>query len=273
MKKLNAKKLGVTVLLIGALSVGAVAANAQQGNPPGGRPGQPGQMDGGRGFGQGERGFGQDGRFGEGRGFGQDGRFGGRGFGGHDLYLMQAVMDATGLNLIDIASQVRDGSSLGEIVTANGGTVEAVVADAVTGATAAINEAVADGSLSQEQADQMIAQLEATYTNILNGAARGQALERFMDVGIVRLTAELTDLNAREIAQQLADGATLSSILTDNGVAVDAFVAEATERAQARVDLHVAEDRITAEEAAELMTQFAEELNSLLNEGTATPAL
>lgn len=276
MNKMNAKKLGITVMLIGALTVGAVAANAQQGgNPGGGQPGQPGMGfqggDGGRGgqpgmgFQGGERG-GRDGR----------GQMGGR-FGEHEIYLMQAVMDATGLNLIDIAAQLRDGTTLGEIVTANGGTIEAVVADAVANATTAINEAVANGRLTQEQADEMIARLETAYTNILTNSAREQAALRLMDGGIVRLAAELTGLNAREIAQQLRDGASLATILTDNGVDVATFTAEATERAQARINVQVADGRITAEQGAELLAQFTEELNALLNGSAeiapeATPA-
>lgn len=267
MKTMNAKKFGVTVVLVGALAGGAIAANAQEVTPPadaaaqeqqdstqgqlggrqGGRMGQPGGPRGGQ-MGMGQRG----------------------GRGDHQIYLMQAVMDATGLNLVEVSTQVRDGATLGEIVTSNGGTIEAVVADAVAGATEAINQAVTDGRLTQEQADTAIAQLETVYTNILNGEARGQIVDRVMDVGIVQLAAELTGLNARDIAQQLRDGGSLSTILTDNSVDVDAFVTEATERAQARVDLQVANDRITTEQAAELMNQFAEELNQLLSVAAAT---
>ncbi len=252
---MNAKKFGVTVVLVGALAGGALAAQAQE-NPPPADPqaqdGQPGPM-GGRGgqMGGDQRG----GRLGDDR----------------QIYLMQAVMDATGLNLVEVSTQVRDGATLGEIVTANGGSIDAVVADAVAGATEAINQAVTNGRLTQEQADQALARITEVFTNVLNGDARNQALNRVMDVGIVQLAAEQTDLNAREIAQQLRDGAALATILTDNGVDVNAFVTEATERAQARVNLQVAEDRITAEQAAELMTQFSEQLNTILN--ATTPAL
>ncbi|MBN8636229.1 MAG: hypothetical protein J0M07_12955 [Anaerolineae bacterium] len=255
---MNAKKFGVTVVLVGALAGGALVAQAQE-NPPPADPqaqdGQPGPM-GGRGGRGGQMGGDQrGGRLGEDR----------------QIYLMQAVMDATGLNLIEVSTQVRDGATLGEIVTANGGSIDAVVADAVAGATEAINQAVANGRLTQEQADQALARITEVFTNVLTGEARDQALNRVMDVGIVQLAAEQTGVNPRDLAQQLRDGAALATILTDNGVDVTAFVTEATERAQARINLQVAEDRITAEQAAELMAQFSEQLNTLLN--ATTPAL
>lgn len=274
MNKLNGKKLGVTLVLVGALAAGAIGVSAQQGNPPA-QPGQgqgQEQRDGMGFFGGGQPGFGQEGgRFGGrgGRGGDNNMRLGGRG--DHQPHLLQAVMDATGLNLIEIGTQVRSGSTLGEIVTANGGTIEAVVAQAVSSATDAITQAVTDGELTQEQADAMIAQLEERFTNVLNGEARGAATDRMMDVGIIRLAAELTGLNGRDIAQEISSGTTLSTILTDNGVDVTAFVAEATERAEARINVMVANDRVTAEEAAELLAQFSEELNTLLN--TANAAL
>ncbi len=264
MKTMIAKKFGVTVVLVGALAGGALAANAQETTPPADQPAQ--AQDGTQPGGLGQMG-GRGGRMGQPGGMGQRG---GRLAEDHQIYLMQAVMDATGLNLIEVSTQVRDGATLGEIVTANGGSIDAVAADALAGVTDAINQAVTDGRLTQEQADNAIAQLSTLYTSILNGEGRGQVMDRVMDVGIVQLAAEQTGLNAREIAQQLRDGASLSTLLTDNGVDVNAFVTEATERAQARIDLQVANDRLTAEQAAELMTQFAEELNQLLNAVTAS---
>ena len=111
---MNAKKFGVTVVLVGALAGGALVAQAQE-NPPPTDPqaqdGQPGPM-GGRGGRGGQMGGDQrGGRLGEDR----------------QIYLMQAVMDATGLNLIEVSTQVRDGATLGEIVTANGGSIDAAL--------------------------------------------------------------------------------------------------------------------------------------------------
>ena len=263
---MNAKKLGVTVMLIGSLALGAVAANAQD-TPPPDQPGQgQGMGDGGMGFGGGRPG--QGGRPG---GMGDERRGGGQS-GERDFFLVQSVMDATGLNRIELGVELRGGSTLAEVITANGGSIEAVVADAVADATVEINTAVTNGRLTQEQADALIAQLEESYTHILNGEGRDQAMERVADVGIVRLAAEMTGLDAREIMQQVRGGTTLETVLTENGVEVAAFIAEATERAEARINVQVANDRLTAEEGAELLAQFTEELNSLLTE-VMTPTL
>jgi len=265
---MNVKKLGVTVLVIGSLVGGAIGVSAQDTTPPT-QPGQGQEQGGGFGFGGGRPGMGE--RRG-GDGMMQDRMGGRRGgpAGEREYFLMQSVMDATGLNAIELAQAVRDGSTLEELITANGGTVEAVVADAVADATAAINEAVANGNLTQEQADTLIAELETVYTNALTGQLRENAVMRMVDISIVRLAAELTNLNAREIAQQMRDGASLATILEDNGVTVADFTAEAIERAEARINVQVANGRVTEEQAAEMLAQFTEELNNVLS---MTPAL
>ncbi len=89
-------------------------------------------------------------------------------------------------------------------------------------------------------------------------------------VGVLRLAAEQTGLTTREIARQINGGATLSTVLADNGFDVDAFAAEATERAEARLNLLVANDRITQEVADDLLAQFVERLDEAL---ALTPAV
>jgi len=86
------------------------------------------------------------------------------------------IADQTGLTPMDILAQVREGSSLAEIISANGGDVETVTASAVEAVTAAINQAVTDGWITQEQADTMLTNVEARVTDAING-------ERLFDRG------------------------------------------------------------------------------------------
>ena len=112
--------------------------------------------------------------------------------------------------------------------------------------------------------------LGALIDGVLQDDCIGRRVGLRVRVGVLRLAADQTGLTTREIARQISDGATLGAILSDNGVDVDAFAAEASDRAEARLNLAVANDSITQEQADELLAQFVERLDEAL---TLTPAV
>ena len=100
---------------------------------------------------------------GEGRG---DCRGGGPRGAGH---LIDTIAEALEMEPGDIAAQVQDGSTLAEIIEANGGDLEAITAELIDGQTEHINQAVVDGMLTQEEADEKLADLETHIDELLNG--------------------------------------------------------------------------------------------------------
>ncbi|MBL8153904.1 MAG: hypothetical protein JNM70_06955 [Anaerolineae bacterium] len=179
--------------------------------------------------------------------------------------LVRAAADATGLEPSAIVEQVRAGQTLAEVITANGGSVEAVVSAAVTEATAEINQAVADGKMTQERADQLISRLPEVYTAAVNGELRERAMEARAAVGVIQLAAEQTGLSVQDIRQQLRDGQTLAAVLTANGVEVNAFIDTAVSQVQERLSEAVANGRLTQEQADERIQQFRERLTERIN--------
>jgi truncated hemoglobin YjbI len=179
--------------------------------------------------------------------------------------VLQSVTAATGLSAAELRPMLREGMTLAEIVTANGGDVQAVIADAVSDATARINEAVANGQLTQERADEMLANLETSFANAMNDTPRQRRVEARVGAGVVELAAEQTGLSPREIAAQLRSGTTLGELLTANGVDVNAFIDDVVEQADARLDQAVANGRITQERADEMLANLREHLTQRLN--------
>lgn len=81
--------------------------------------------------------------------------------------LLGAIADATGMEQQDIVTQTREGQTLLEIATANDADVDEIVAQVVAAETERVNQAVADGSLEQADADQWLADLEARVKALL----------------------------------------------------------------------------------------------------------
>jgi len=137
---------------------------------------------------------------------------------GSERILVQTVADATGLLAPEVLAQLQSGQTLADIITANGGDVEAVVDSAVAAAIEQINAAVADGRLGQEQADELIANLPEVYAGAVNGDLRQERLENRIARGVLGLAAEQTGLQPVDITRQLRDGKSLADILTENNV-------------------------------------------------------
>jgi hypothetical protein len=86
--------------------------------------------------------------------------------------------------------------------------------------------------------------------------------ERRIQLGVIRLAAEETGRSPREIRRELRAGTPLADILTENGVDVVAFTDEVVERVGARLNVLVADNRITQERADELLAEFREQFEA-----------
>lgn len=83
--------------------------------------------------------------------------------------LLGAVTEVAATDQQDIVSQVREGKTLAEIAAANGADLDEIVSQVVAAETERVNQAVADGSLEQADADRALTDLEARVEEMLKG--------------------------------------------------------------------------------------------------------
>lgn len=103
-------------------------------------------------------------------------RGGSRGFGGHSTI----ILEATGLTSAELRTALQDGSTIADLIVANDGDVDSVIADLVSEATTQITDRVEAGRITQEQADTALATLEDNITARLDGTyERPEGLEGF----------------------------------------------------------------------------------------------
>jgi uncharacterized protein (DUF433 family) len=182
--------------------------------------------------------------------------------------LVEAAAAETGLDVRNILQQLRDGSTLADIITGNNGSVDNVISSAVADATEQINAAVAESRLTQEQADELIASLETVFTDAVNGelpTQAGRPVQRLVARGLARQVAEATGLELGDVVEQFQAGSTLADILTANGVDVDTFTQDVLSRASERLAQAVANGRITQEGADEMIARLTERLPQIIN--------
>lgn len=100
---------------------------------------------------------------------------------------------AIGIDEDALRDAVRGGSTIAEVAAINGVDVQVVIDAIVADSTADINQHVADGDITQERADEKLADLEARVTDIVNGVrperpARGDSTDDAADDGATDTT-------------------------------------------------------------------------------------
>jgi hypothetical protein len=142
----------------------------------------------------------------------------GRGADGVIRTAIEAAANETGLDSSVIGMQLAEGATLAEIITGNGGDVQVVIDAAVAAATDRINEGLVNGQISQERADELLANLEDVVTRGVNGelrpmgqgrsgrpmgqGQRGERFENFAQRSLGAAILEATDLTLPDLFQR-----------------------------------------------------------------------
>lgn len=219
----------VVLVVVATLAVGGFAY-AQSQNPA--RPDVPfGQaMMGGRGHGQGmmaERAFGQM------RGQLKGGQL--------RAYMESALAEAFGLTVEELQSAQKEGKSLLDIAKEQGMTVAEFQETVTEAHQNALAQAVADGVITQEQADQMAAFKE-------QAKGRRQQMGALHDYMEAAIAAEF-GLTEEELEQRHAAGETLMDLASEQGLTVEDFTVKMTAARTSALEQAVADGVITQEQA------------------------
>lgn len=188
--------------------------------------------------------------------------------------LVEIITTETGLTAQEILQAVREGATLAEVIEANGGSTQAVVDAALEQATERIDTALENGRLTEERATEILANLENGINEALNRTFEprelgdGELRDRIGDMlnrSLVGRTAATLDMEPSDLLTQMREGRTLAEILSENGVDLTTFTAEALADAEAQINEAVESGRITAEQAEQLLSRLQEAINTRLN--------
>jgi ribosomal protein S20 len=139
--------------------------------------------------------------------------------------------------------------------------IDAMVADA----TAHIDQAVQDGRLTADQANERKANLQERITKLVNegkpkGEGRGHGPK-------LDAAAKALGVGTDELRAQLRDGKTIAQVADDRNVdkqkVIDAMVADATEH----IDQAVKDGKLTADQANERKSGLKDRITTLVNDG------
>jgi len=120
----------------------------------------PGMMGGGLGPGMMGRGMGR-GMMGRGLGFGM--------MGDSEISLLAVAADKLGMTVDELQTQLRDGKTVADLAKEKGVDLQTILDAFLAPRQEALSQAVADGKITQEQADQMLENMRDMIEDHLNG--------------------------------------------------------------------------------------------------------
>ena len=155
------------------------------------------------------------------------------------------VLGLTGLGLAVPALAATDGA----------GTSASSAVDRITGALSGL---VTDGSITQEQADEVATTLSEAGLG-RSGGHHGGGMD-------LEAAATALGMTADELRTALEpEGTTLAQVAEDQGVAVDDLVAALVQAQEERIAAAVEDGRLTQEEADERLADLAERVTERVN--------
>jgi uncharacterized protein (DUF433 family) len=185
--------------------------------------------------------------------------------------LVRKVAEASGLTPRQVLEELDAGKTLAEIATEHGADPDAIAAEFLTDLQARLDQAVAAGHITQEQADKIIADAPERVETALNTPhedwpeiARRVRLRVMARRAAVKRVMDASGLTPDEIIAELQAGKTLAEIATGHGADPDAIEAELVADLQARLDRAVAAGHITQEQADKIMAAAPERLHTFM---------
>ncbi|MFW5748342.1 MAG: hypothetical protein ACOCYT_01880 [Chloroflexota bacterium] len=186
--------------------------------------------------------------------------------------IIELIAEQTGLSPREIMQALRGGATLADVITENSGDVQAVIGAMVAQVTERVNAAVEAGTIDQERAGEILSDLEARITAMVNegvdrplGDRPGPRGDRSFGGGPLREYLEEAGLTMADVREALESGQTLGDILTDVGIDLDTLTADIINQAETRLAERVEAGEITQERADELLIRLQEWLEQRLN--------
>jgi DNA-binding ferritin-like protein len=217
------------------------------------------------------------------------GAWGGRGFAMPHISWMDTVAEQLGLTTDELRAELAEGASIADLAVERGVEIQAIIDALVAEHQAALETAVEEGYLTQEQADAMQANAEERFALMLENAATGGfhhhggapgALPEdrmphgrpgfgggMLGFSLVDTVAEELGLTAEFLRAELAESSTIADLAAERGVDLQTIIEALLVEHQAASNAAVEDGRLSQEQADAMQEHMAEHITEILENG------
>jgi DNA-directed RNA polymerase specialized sigma subunit len=193
---------------------------------------------------------------------------------------LDAVAEAIGITAEELRTELEAGKSIADVAAAKGVSVDAVIDALVADMKAHLDEEVASGEHTQEEADVKLARFTTRLTEMVNrsglpapkaGEGRGPGGGHGIKGGKgLDAAAGAIGVTAEELRTELQAGKSIADVATAKGVSVDAVVEAMVADMKAHLDEKVASGKHTQEEADAKLAKATARITEMVNRTAPT---
>jgi uncharacterized protein YidB (DUF937 family) len=181
--------------------------------------------------------------------------------------ILEGVSEFLDMTSDELREALADGTTLADVAADQGVSVEDLTAAMTDAVEARLLEAVADGKLTQERADELLANSADHIDQIINAShTRGQGMERREDRR--EAVADFIGLSQEDIRAAFEEGSTLAEVAADQGISEGDLTAFLIDYMSADIDEAVANGQLTQERGDAMKERLGERIEARIN---ATP--
>lgn len=162
---------------------------------------------------------------------------------------------------------------LNDLATRLGVTVDELKADIKESEKALVDKALADGKITQEEADSAKARIDAgehVPFHFIFGDGPRHGFVKFA-YNLVEETAKVLGIDESEVATSARGGSSLEQIASDHGMSADAFKTALLAQVKTDLDAKVASGDITQARADETYAKFSDNIDTIVTDTNTDP--
>lgn len=189
----------------------------------------------------------------------------------------EIVAEALGMSVPDLTAALQKGKTVADLAAEKGIALDTIVEALLAPRQEALSQAVANGRLTQEQANRVLEQMRERIATRLQEQSRftrtGPAGRIFCAErlgwqmrGQAEIIAETLGMSVPDLTAALRDGRTVADLATEKGVALDTIVEALLAPRREALSQAVASGRLTQEQADRMLEQMRENITTRLQQ-------
>ena len=168
----------------------------------------------------------------------------------------------------DLREALRSGETVAQLAQEKGVNLDSLVTDVTAIRAAQLQKAVAAGKLTQDQANQILTNLQKGYTTwFSNGKPPDGWSDRAVADQHIEVLANQLGITPGQLKDDLKSGETLNQLAQEKGVSVDTLVTDITANRAAELQKEVAAGKMTQDQATQILTNLQNGYNQWFTTG------
>jgi len=170
---------------------------------------------------------------------------------------IEILSNQLGMPVNQIKDDLKSGETIAQLAQEKGLSVSTLVSDITASRAAELAKEVASGKLTQDQANQILANLQKGYTTwFTNGKPPDGWSDRAVADEHVEILANQLGITPGQLRDDLKSGETLDQLAQEKGVSVDTLVTDITANRAAELAREVAAGKITQDQANQALANL-----------------